>query len=329
MFAAVFSALVGGALFATSLMDGWAEASRLVLGYAAAFVVWTPNAWAGFLWPALPLAPAAGGLLTVAALLAIRSRMAALLTVALGAAASGLLLGLLAVPDWPVTRLRGGVWEASPGPMVWLGLALALTATFAASVAAIAARDARPRHGLVLGSAAAVVPMAALALAVAISATLTPDAVGAAGPSRIPPVPDWRTHPEEPYPFVGYPAMVVPTTADGVYTREATDTFVGPRATCRRCAPFPRDQGRSTLTLVDGRYHLDHVMPSYEVRGHYAVAGDRITFFNDPECGRTLGVYRWWTDHEGLHLEAIDDPCAFGQRARDLTDAVWYLAEDG
>ncbi|HEX6127647.1 MAG TPA: hypothetical protein VF071_01350 [Candidatus Limnocylindria bacterium] len=327
--AAVLCALAGAALIATSLVDGWAEATRLVLGYAAAFVVWMPNAWAGFLWPALPIAPALGGLLAVVGLLAIRSRVAALLAAALGAAASGLLLGVLAVPDWPATRLRGGVWEASPGPMVWVGLGLALTATVAASVAAIAARDGRPRHGVLLGWVSAVVPMAAVALAVAISATLTPDAVGAAGPSRIPPVPDWRTHPEEPYPFVGHAPMVVSTTADGVYTREATDTFVGPRATCRRCAPFPRDQGQSVLTLTRGRYHLEQELPSYEVRGHYAVAGDRITFFNDPECGRTLGVYRWWTDRKGLHLEAIDDPCAFGQRARDLTDAVWVLVEDG
>lgn len=326
--AAGMTVLAGAALLLASMANGWTDAFRQALGYEVADVTWQPDAWAGFFWPALPLAPAAGGLLLVTGLLAFRYRMAALAAVGVGAAASGLLLGLLAGPRWPTMLVTRVAWEASPGPMVWSGLGLALLATAAAWVAWVSGPTYRVQGRLTAGATVGLLPMVALAVVVAITAAVTPAAVGGVPPSRIPPIPDWRTHPEEPYPFVTPVPMQVPTTADGLYTREPTDHWVGTRAQCTRCAPFPRDYGRSTLTLALGRYRLEQVLPRYAVTGHYAVAGNRITFFNDPECGRTYGVYTWRLEGDELGLEVVDDPCAFGQRARDLTDAVWTVAAD-
>lgn len=140
--------------------------------------------------------------------------------------------------------------------------------------------------------------------------------------------PDWRTHPEEPYPFTTPVPPLAPTTIDGVYDRQPTDTYEGEWSGCTRCPPYFVDRGRSQLTLDRGRWENLHRQPRQLTSGHFSLDGDRIVFFNDPQCPKDRGEYRFALVDGMLRLEALDDPCAFGERRRDLTDEPWQRQAD-
>lgn len=137
--------------------------------------------------------------------------------------------------------------------------------------------------------------------------------------------PDWRSDPDEPYPFVQPVPAYLPTTVDGIYTREPTDRYVGHRAPCRRCPPYPEDRGVSSLTLRAGRYLVRHSRPEYQSLGHFRIVGDRIELFNDIECSHVAGSYRWRLEDATLLLSDPQDPCGFGQREKDLTALPWRI----
>lgn len=139
-------------------------------------------------------------------------------------------------------------------------------------------------------------------------------------------VPDWRTDPDEPYPFEGPVPAYAATAVDGVYTREPTDRYVGHRAPCRRCPPYPGDRGVSSLELRSGRFLVRHSRPIYRNLGHYQIVGDRIEFFNDVECADVRGSYRWERVEGMLMLSDPRDECAFGQRRKDLTALPWHIS---
>lgn len=147
-----------------------------------------------------------------------------------------------------------------------------------------------------------------------------------AAPTARGPVPDWRVSMEEPYPFLASPPPLIPTPIDGRYSRDPTDLTGLTRIGCVRCQPYPLDRGDSVLTLDAGRWRLQHEAPPYRARGHFRVDGDVLTLFNDAECGRESGTYRWRVADGRLTLEMLDDPCAFGQRERDLTDRIWEVS---
>ncbi len=140
--------------------------------------------------------------------------------------------------------------------------------------------------------------------------------------------PDWRTDPHEPYPFVTPIPPATVTALDGLYDREPTDTFEGEWAECRRCPPYFVDRGRSQLTFRLGRWTNLHQQPRQLTNGHFTIEGDRITFANDPMCPFDRGVYRFSVNDAVLTLDVIDDPCQFGERRRDLTDAPWHRLGD-
>ncbi|GEM_PF-2153633 len=141
-------------------------------------------------------------------------------------------------------------------------------------------------------------------------------------------VPDWRTDPDEPYPFEGPVPAYAATAVDGVYTRQPTDRYVGHRAPCRRCPPYPGDRGVSSLELRSGRFLVRHSRPAYRNLGHYRIVGDRIEFFNDIECAHERGSYRWDVVEGDLVLSDPRDACAFGQRWKDLTALPWRISGD-
>jgi hypothetical protein len=125
------------------------------------------------------------------------------------------------------------------------------------------------------------------------------------------------------------------TPIDGSFVRivkldELGGPVVGFPTHCRRCVPFEMDPGLETLTLFRGRYFLEHQLTGRRGLGHYEVTGDRVLFFNDPNCSGTTGLYRWRLGRNTLVLEGIRDPCPFGtsadsldHRARDLTFSPW------
>lgn len=140
--------------------------------------------------------------------------------------------------------------------------------------------------------------------------------------------PDWRTDSFEPYPFTTPLPAVAATVLEGLYDREPTDTFEGEWAKCRRCPPYFVDRGRSQLTFRLGRWTNLHMEPHQLTNGHLTIAGDQLTIYNDPMCPFDRGVYRFTLSNGVLTLVAIDDPCQFGERKRDLTDATWQRLGD-
>jgi hypothetical protein len=67
-------------------------------------------------------------------------------------------------------------------------------------------------------------------------------------------------------------------------------------------------------------------IPGFTVDGHFRVVGDRISFYNDANCTRTFGSYRWSLSGETLRLEPVRDDCAFGGlRARFFEAYPWEL----
>ena len=132
-----------------------------------------------------------------------------------------------------------------------------------------------------------------------------------------------------PYPFSEPAPAPVATEIDGTYMLILTLEDLGGANhalpfPCRRCLPYGRDPGVMTLIFFQGAYFVDHQMASFHATGHYTVDGDRLTLFNDPNCSRERGTYTWSLRGGSLHLDVIDDTCAFeGERAKDLTTQDW------
>ncbi len=132
-----------------------------------------------------------------------------------------------------------------------------------------------------------------------------------------------------PYPFTEPAPSPVPTEIDGTYMLILTlEDLGGPNAAlpfpCRRCLPYARDPGVTTLIFFQGAYFVDHQMSGFHATGHFEVDGNRLALFNDPNCSRERGTYTWEMDGTSLRLDAVDDTCAFqGERATDLATDVW------
>jgi hypothetical protein len=138
--------------------------------------------------------------------------------------------------------------------------------------------------------------------------TAPPATAGAQGP-----IPDWRTTPDEPYPFVTPVPGLTPTEIDGIYSRPIT-------------VPSSTGAGYSTLTLRSGRFALVDRDRGRETGGHYFLSGGHVVLVNDPTCPDGRGAYRWWYGADGaLELGLILDLCAGGARADELVDGPWAL----
>jgi hypothetical protein len=312
--------LSGVVVLATSFLPGWVDTERVIVGYGSARIVWSENAWAGFFLPWLP-----GGILlaalAAAAILASRGRRTwHIVGTAFGLLALGSLAVVGAIGGDTLTPNAANTWDGRPGPLLWLGIGLSTAAVIGGMLTAMADRPAR-RITMATGL---------LMLAVVIgacSATPSPSGSPPASPG-VATIPDWRTDPDEPYPFTTPIPALVATDLDGEFLRAApTDTYTGTRAHCVRCPPFPADRGISTLTFDRGRYEILHEEPTYRSSGHFVVEGETLTVFNDPECASERGTYGIQREGAELRLELIDDPCGFGRRGNDLTALSWTLTE--
>ncbi|MGH2539979.1 MAG: hypothetical protein ACRDGK_05625 [Actinomycetota bacterium] len=132
----------------------------------------------------------------------------------------------------------------------------------------------------------------------------------------------------EPYDYRPAPRHEA-TPVDGFYMRVFTiEEMGGPElgvpTHCLRCVPYSVDAGVQTLLLHEGRFFLEHQINRFRALGHYVVRGDRIVFFNDVNCSRTRGWYRWGIDDRALTMRVLDDPCPYvDERSHDLTLAPW------
>jgi hypothetical protein len=133
------------------------------------------------------------------------------------------------------------------------------------------------------------------------------------------------------------------TPLDGTYLRDITLAEAGaPPVSCRRCAPYRTDAGTNELVLDRGRFFVSYEpiesqrcpectgIPGFHVDGHYRVTGDRVVFYNDANCTRTFGSYRWTLSEGALRLEPVRDDCAFGGlRAKFFGAYPWKLRSWG
>jgi hypothetical protein len=132
-----------------------------------------------------------------------------------------------------------------------------------------------------------------------------------------------------PYPYVTPTPTPEPTEIDGTYMLILDLEELGGAKhalpfPCRRCLPYARDPGVSTLIFFRGEYFLHHQMSGFRSSGHYEVDRNRLSLFNDPNCSSVRGTYVWRLDETLLRLKVVEDPCAFeGERAIDLASDPW------
>lgn len=132
-----------------------------------------------------------------------------------------------------------------------------------------------------------------------------------------------------PYPFTEPAPEPTSTEIDGTYMLILTLEDLGGANNalpfpCRRCLPYARDPGVTTLIFFEGAYFVNHQMSGFRATGHYQIDGNRLSLFNDPNCSRVRGTYTWTLEGASLRLKTVDDTCAFqGERATDLASDVW------
>lgn len=120
----------------------------------------------------------------------------------------------------------------------------------------------------------------------------------------------------------------IPTSIDGVYARTITPELLGPEGVCRRCPPYRLTIGEEILGLDSGEFRIYHWDTGWVSVGHFAVDGDMVTLFNDPNCPSDRGTYLVTMTSESLKMTPLDDPCAFDLvRARFLSALPWQRAE--
>jgi formylglycine-generating enzyme required for sulfatase activity len=92
---------------------------------------------------------------------------------------------------------------------------------------------------------------------------------------------------------------------------------------CLRCADYRPSGGIWKLQFDQGVMRIYYDVTGWRSVASFTVSDDRLTLFNDPYCPEKVGEYTWKLAGEGLELEAVNDPCAFGLRAKNLSSQPW------
>jgi hypothetical protein len=81
------------------------------------------------------------------------------------------------------------------------------------------------------------------------------------------------------------------------------------------------------LNLNKGIFRIFHPVTGWKDIGSFFVSGDQLILANDPVCHEVLGVYRWKLEEGRLILNVIEDKCAIGLRAMNLTELPWHSCQ--
>jgi hypothetical protein len=111
------------------------------------------------------------------------------------------------------------------------------------------------------------------------------------------------------------------TVLDGLYTK--FDPKMTPPVPCRRCPDYVPEGGIWKLNLDKGVFRIFHEFTGWRSIGSFTVDGNRIRLFNDPTCMEPTGIYTWALKEGYLCLRVIEDKCAIGMRAKNLTQIPW------
>jgi len=124
-----------------------------------------------------------------------------------------------------------------------------------------------------------------------------------------------------PYPHTAPLPARVPTALDGTYTKfDPKKTAPVP---CRRCPDYVPQGGIWKLNLDKGIFRIFHESTGWRSLGSFVIDGNRVQVFNDPCCIKVKGSYRWTLVQGRLSLQVVEDKCAIGQRAKNLTKLSW------
>lgn len=138
-------------------------------------------------------------------------------------------------------------------------------------------------------------------------------------------VPDLSTIIEvAPFPYSLPLPPSTPSAVDGLYSRRVP--FEGTPVPCKRCAGYRLEGGLWTLYLDKGVFKVFQQDTDFQAVGSFVASGNRLSIFNDPFCEEDLtmvGTYTWEIDDNSLTLQALQDNCSIGLRAKNLTLARW------
>jgi hypothetical protein len=128
-----------------------------------------------------------------------------------------------------------------------------------------------------------------------------------------------------PFPFRMDLPPSVATPIDGTYTKfEPKET---PPVPCRRCPDYAPEGGLWKINFNKGVFRIFHPNTGWKDIGSYRVSGNRLTLANDPVCHEMFGMYQWKLEDGKLFLIAVEDKCAIGLRAMNLTKLPWLSCQ--
>ena len=128
-----------------------------------------------------------------------------------------------------------------------------------------------------------------------------------------------------PYPYTLPLPPEKSTEVDGTYTKfELKDT---PPVPCRRCPDYAPEGGIWKISFNKGVFRILHKVTGWKDIGTFLVSGDQITLANDPTCQEVIGLYTWKLEGGALVLKVIEDKCAIGLRAKNLTNLPWLSCQ--
>jgi len=113
------------------------------------------------------------------------------------------------------------------------------------------------------------------------------------------------------------------TPLDGVYVK--FDPNPPQWWACLRCADYRQAGGIWRLQFDRGVMRIYYEVTGWVSLASYQVSDDHLLLFNDPHCKDATGEYQWELQDGALHLEAVNDPCSFELRGKNLSQYSWEV----
>jgi hypothetical protein len=115
------------------------------------------------------------------------------------------------------------------------------------------------------------------------------------------------------------------TSIDGTYTKFEIKEI--PPVHCRRCPDYAPEGGIWKLNLSKGVFRIFHRVTGWKDIGSFILSGDQLILANDPVCHELVGVYQWKLEEGKPLLNLVEDNCAVGLRAMNLTKLPWLSCQ--
>jgi hypothetical protein len=128
-----------------------------------------------------------------------------------------------------------------------------------------------------------------------------------------------------PFPYTTPLPLANPAIVDGSYAK--FDPSEPQWWICRRCADYRPVGGPWKLFLDKGVFRMYYAITDWRSIASYTITEDRLDLFNDPYCPWETGSYHWQLENGQLIFREIQDTCAFGLRARNLTAQPWISCQ--